>query len=48
MTSSPLPRELSLQWFPQILGRCGALVDVLCTDGTVHQFPFFPGHNPIR
>ena len=21
---------------------------ILCTDGTVHQFPFLPGHNPLR
>jgi len=21
---------------------------ILCTDGTVHQFPFFPGRNPKR
>jgi hypothetical protein len=49
MTSSPLPRELSRQWFPQILGwvrRAGWTV--LCTDGTFHQFPFLRGRNPIR
>src|SRR5580704_11921846 len=37
------------QWFPQILGwvrRAGWTI--LRTDGTVHQFPFFPGRNPIR
>jgi ubiquinone/menaquinone biosynthesis C-methylase UbiE len=37
------------QWFPQVLGwvrRAGWRV--LRTDGTVHQFPFFPGRNPIR
>jgi ubiquinone/menaquinone biosynthesis C-methylase UbiE len=37
------------QWFPQILRwvrRAGWTV--LRTDGTVHQFPFFPGRNPIR
>ncbi len=37
------------QWFPQILGwvrRAGW--KILRTDGTVHQFPFLPGHNPIR
>ncbi|HKN74638.1 MAG TPA: methyltransferase domain-containing protein [Candidatus Acidoferrum sp.] len=37
------------QWFPQILGwvrRAGWTV--LGTDGTVHQFPFLPGRNPIR
>ena len=37
------------QWFPQILGwvrRAGWTI--LCTDGTVHQFPFLPGHSPIR
>ena len=37
------------QWFPQILGYVrGAGWTNLRTDGTVHQFPFFPGHPPLR
>jgi len=37
------------QWFPQILKwiRQGGWT-ILRTDGTVHQFPFFPGRNPVR
>ncbi|MGB2623245.1 MAG: methyltransferase domain-containing protein [Candidatus Acidiferrum sp.] len=37
------------QWFLQIrrLVRSAGWV-ILWTDGTVHQFPFLPGHNPIR
>jgi ubiquinone/menaquinone biosynthesis C-methylase UbiE len=37
------------QWFPQVhswVRRAGWRI--LRTDGTVHQFPFRPGHNPIR
>ena len=37
------------QWFPQIrkwIRRAGWTI--LRTDGTVHQFPIRPGHNPIR
>jgi SAM-dependent methyltransferase len=37
------------QWFVQILSyvrRAGWTN--LRTDGTVHQFPFFPGHSPLR
>jgi ubiquinone/menaquinone biosynthesis C-methylase UbiE len=37
------------QWFPQIhklVRRAGWTI--LHTDGTVHQFPFFPGHSPVR
>jgi ubiquinone/menaquinone biosynthesis C-methylase UbiE len=37
------------QWFPQIhqwIRRAGWTI--LRTDGTVHQFPFFPGRNPVR
>jgi ubiquinone/menaquinone biosynthesis C-methylase UbiE len=37
------------QWFPQIhrwIRQAGWTT--LRTDGTVHQFPFFPGLNPIR
>lgn len=37
------------QWFPQVLSwirRAGWTV--LRTDGTVHQFPFIPGRNPVR
>src|SRR5215472_3336162 len=37
------------QWFLQIhkwIRQSGWTI--LGTDGTVHQFPFFPGHNPIR
>lgn len=37
------------QWFGQILGyvrRAGWTN--LRTDGTVHQFPFFPGQSPVR
>jgi len=37
------------QWFPQVhkwIRRAGW--NVLRTDGTVHQFPFFPGRNPVR
>ena len=37
------------QWFPQILRWVRqAGWTVLRTDGTVHQFPFLPAHNPIR
>jgi ubiquinone/menaquinone biosynthesis C-methylase UbiE len=37
------------QWFPQVhrwIRRTGW--KIIATDGTVHQFPFFPGHNPVR
>jgi SAM-dependent methyltransferase len=37
------------QWFPQVhywLRRAGWRI--LRTDGTVHQFPLLPGHNPVR
>jgi SAM-dependent methyltransferase len=37
------------QWFPQVhrwIGMAGWTI--LRTDGTVHQFPFFPGRNPVR
>ena len=37
------------QWFAQILGyvrRAGWIT--LRTDGMVHQFPFFPGHQPLK
>jgi ubiquinone/menaquinone biosynthesis C-methylase UbiE len=37
------------QWFPQIhrwIRRAGWTV--LATDGTVHQFPIVPRHNPLR
>lgn len=37
------------QWFAGIRGfvrRAGW--EIIRTDGTVHQFPFLPGHNPIR
>jgi ubiquinone/menaquinone biosynthesis C-methylase UbiE len=37
------------QWFPQVqrwVRRAGW--KILNTDGTVHQFPFFPGHSPVR
>jgi len=37
------------QWFPQVhkwIRRAGWTIHR--TDGTVHQFPFFPGRNPIR
>ena len=37
------------QWFPQIrrwIRQAGW--KILRTDGTVHLFPFFPGHNPLR
>ena len=37
------------QWFPQIEGFVRkAGWKILLTDGTVHQFPFVPGRNPIR
>jgi len=37
------------QWFPQIRKyvRRGGWT-ILHTDGTVHQFPFIPGHSPVR
>jgi 2-polyprenyl-3-methyl-5-hydroxy-6-metoxy-1,4-benzoquinol methylase len=37
------------QWFPQV-HRWIRLAGwkILTTDGTVHQFPLFPGHNPVR
>jgi len=37
------------QWFPQVrawVRRAGW--KILKTDGTVHQFPVLPGHNPLR
>jgi len=37
------------QWFPQIhkwIRQAGWTI--LRTDGTVHQFPFIPGRNPVR
>lgn len=37
------------QWFPQVHGwvrRAGW--KIVRTDGTVHQFPVLPGHNPVR
>ena len=37
------------QWFPQVrryLRRAGW--EIMDTDGTVHQFPFVPGHNPVE
>ena len=37
------------QWFPQVhrwIRQAGWTI--LHTDGTVHQFPFFPGRNPVR
>ena len=37
------------QWFPQVckwIRKAGWRI--LRTDGTVHQFPFFPGRNPVR
>jgi 2-polyprenyl-3-methyl-5-hydroxy-6-metoxy-1,4-benzoquinol methylase len=37
------------QWFPQVrawVRRSGW--NIVRTDGTVHQFPFLPGHNPMR
>jgi ubiquinone/menaquinone biosynthesis C-methylase UbiE len=37
------------QWFPQIERFVrDAGWRILRTDGTVHQFPFFPGRNPVR
>jgi ubiquinone/menaquinone biosynthesis C-methylase UbiE len=37
------------QWFPQVLGWVRqAGWTILSTDGTVHQFPFLPGRNPLR
>lgn len=37
------------QWFPEVLGWLrGAGWKIERTDGTVHQFPFFPGRNPVR
>jgi ubiquinone/menaquinone biosynthesis C-methylase UbiE len=36
------------QWFPQIRGYVrGAGWSILRSDGTVHQLPIFPGHNPV-
>ena len=37
------------QWFPQVhkwTRQAGWII--LRTDGTVHQFPFVPGRNPVR
>lgn len=37
------------QWFPQVrrwVRRAGW--QILRSDGTVHQFPVWPGHNPVR
>jgi ubiquinone/menaquinone biosynthesis C-methylase UbiE len=37
------------QWFPQIRKFVnGAGWRILHTDGTVHQFPLLPDHNPVR
>jgi hypothetical protein len=37
------------QWFAQILSHVRrAGWTILRTDGTVHQFPFFPGRSPLR
>lgn len=37
------------QWFPQVLNWIRkAGWTIVCTDGTVHQFPFVPGRNPVR
>jgi SAM-dependent methyltransferase len=37
------------QWFPQIRGYVrGAGWTILQSDGTVHQLPIVPGHNPIE
>lgn len=37
------------QWFAQILSHVRrAGWKILRTDGTVHQFPFFPGRAPVR
>jgi SAM-dependent methyltransferase len=37
------------QWFLQVRGHVRrAGWRILSCDGTVHQFPFVPGHNPIR
>ena len=37
------------QWFPQIRGYIRqAGWTITRTDGTVHQFPFYPGRNPIH
>lgn len=37
------------QWFPQIRGYVrGAGWSILRSDGTVHQLPVVPGHNPIE
>jgi len=37
------------QWFPQIRGYVrGAGWTILRSDGTVHQLPIIPGHNPIE
>ena len=36
------------QWFPQVRGHLRrAGWKIVRSDGTVHQFPFFPGHNPV-
>ncbi len=36
------------QWFAQIRGYLrGAGWTILSSDGTVHQFPFIPGQNPV-
>ena len=37
------------QWFPQIRRYVdGAGWTILHSDGTVHQLPIFPGHNPVE
>jgi hypothetical protein len=37
------------QWFPQVNRWLrNARWSILRTDGTVHQFPFFPSRNPAR
>lgn len=37
------------QWFPQIRGFVSSAGwKIVRCDGTVHQFPIFPGRNPVR
>src|SRR6266481_1039625 len=46
MDEQPFDRR---QWFPQVhkwIRRAGWTI--LRADGTVHQFPFIPGRNPLR
>jgi ubiquinone/menaquinone biosynthesis C-methylase UbiE len=45
-SSQPLDRRYVFTQVRRFVTRAGW--KILRTDGTVHQFPFIPGHNPVR